>query len=78
METLVAKMATNPSRILGIPCGIAVGMPANITVIDPNIHHTVQPDVFRSLSRNTPFAGYELKGKAAATIVNGRIVYNGG
>jgi len=55
---------------------IAAGALADITIIDPNCEWTVEPDMFRSKSRNTPFAGMRLKGLAAVTIVAGEIVFN--
>ena len=56
---------------------LRVGAPADITVIDPNLEWTVTPEKFLSKSRNTPFAGMRLKGRAALTIVAGEIVYDG-
>jgi dihydroorotase len=49
-----------------------------VTLIDPDIEWTVDPDRFYSLSRNCPFAGRRLRGKAVATIVGGRIVMREG
>jgi dihydroorotase len=46
-------------------------------VIDPNLEWTVMPEKFLSKSRNTPFAGMRLKGRAVLTIVAGEIVYDG-
>jgi dihydroorotase len=56
---------------------LGVGAVADITVIDPNLEWTVKPEKFLSKSRNTPFAGMRLKGRALLTIVNGEIVYDG-
>jgi dihydroorotase len=46
-------------------------------VIDPNLEWIVAPEKFLSKSRNTPFAGMRLKGRAVLTIVAGEIVYDG-
>jgi dihydroorotase len=75
---LVEMMSLNPAALLRLEAGtLAVGAAADITVIDPNIEWTVDPDKFLSKSRNTPFAGTQLKGKAILTIVGGQIVYDG-
>jgi len=72
----VKKMSTAPARILDIPGGtLNEGDPADITIIDPELEWIVNPDDFKSLSRNTPFAGWKLKGKAVMTIVDGNVVY---
>ena len=72
---LVEKMSTNPARILGLESGLTVGNPADITIIDPDISYRVDADGFQSLSRNTPFDGWDMKGKAVLTMVGGKIVY---
>ena len=59
------------------PCqGGPPGMPADLTLIDPDLSWTVDPAAFQSKGRNTPFEGRRLKGKAVMTIVDGRIVYD--
>ncbi len=73
LNTLIEKMSINPARILGVPMGLTVGNPADITIIDPDMAWTVNSEKFRSLSRNTPFNGWELKGQAVYTIVGGKI-----
>jgi len=72
--TALAKMTINPARILGIPKGtLAIGADADVTIIDPEVRWTVNPAEFRSKSNNTPFAGWELKGRASAVIVGGDV-----
>jgi len=75
LSRLVEKMSTNPSRILGLNSGLRVGQAADITIIDPELEYTVISDNFQSLSRNTPFEGWQLKGRPVFTIVDGRVVY---
>lgn len=76
--TLVAKMSTNPARILDIPAGqLSPGVPADLTIIDPEISFTVDAHSFKSKSRNSPFNGWHLQGKTALTIVEGEIVFKG-
>jgi dihydroorotase len=75
---LVELMALNPARLLRLESGtIAAGSAADVTVIDPNLVWQVDPTKFLSKSRNCPFAGMELKGKAILTMVAGAIVYDG-
>ena len=76
IETLIERMATGPARILGLESGVRVGLPADLTLIDPNEAFTVQADRFRSKSRNTPFEGMQLKGRAVMTMVGGKAIYN--
>ena len=72
----VERMSTAPARILDIPGGtLNEGEPADITVIDPELEWIVNPNDFKSLSRNSPFAGWKLKGKAMMTVVDGNVVY---
>jgi len=71
-----ARLTINPSKILKLNAGqIKVGMPADLTVIDPEISWVVEPKDFKSKSKNSPFSGRKLKGKACFTIVDGKIVY---
>jgi dihydroorotase len=72
---LIAKMSTVPARILGIPCGLRAGLAADLTLIDPAFEFTIEPSLFQSRSRNSPFIGMPAKGKAVLTMVAGRIVF---
>jgi dihydroorotase len=76
LNQLVAKMSTNPARILKIPKGtLKVGADADVTVIDPDEEWTVDVNRFQSRSKNTPFNGWRLRGRALVTIVAGDIKY---
>ncbi|GJM25583.1 MAG: dihydroorotase [Phycisphaerae bacterium] len=73
---LIRCMSTNPARILGLDGGtLEVGRSADVTLIDPDLEWTIRAEAFRSKSRNTPFDGWNVKGKAVATIVGGHPVY---
>ncbi len=75
LSQLVTKMSRNPARILGVPGGtLAVGAPADLTLIDLNRDWTVDAKSFASKARNCPFNGWTLKGKAVMTIVGGKVV----
>jgi dihydroorotase len=52
---------------------LSIGVDADITIIDPNAAWTVDSSQFKSRSRNTPFNGWKLKGRAVQTIVGGRL-----
>jgi dihydroorotase len=75
LDALVARLATNPARILGKPHGLFEGALADITLIDPRRHWTYRSRQGRSLSGNTPFDGMEMTGRAVMTLVGGRIVF---
>lgn len=75
MPELIKKMHTNPAEILAIQKGIKKGESADLTVIDTEAMHEINPDDFKSKSRNTPFNGMKLKGKAVMTMAQGNIVY---
>ncbi|MGE3181192.1 MAG: dihydroorotase [Phycisphaerae bacterium] len=69
---LVHAMSTAPAEILRVPGGtLQKNAPADITLIDPQRKWTVDANAFRSKSRNTPFDGWKLRGKAVMTIVGG-------
>jgi dihydroorotase len=77
IATLVERMSTAPARIFGLPGGtLAPGAPADITVFDPAMKWTVDPERFLSKGRNTPYAGRELTGQARYTIVGGRVIHD--
>jgi len=75
LAALIEKMSTAPGRILGLETGLRVGQAADVTIIDPDVEYTVESDNFQSLSRNTPFEGWHLKGRAVFTLVGGRVIY---
>ena len=69
---MLEKMTINPANVLGINRGtLQTGRPADVTLIDPHKKWTVDLNQLKSKSRNTPFDGWELTGKAVATIVAG-------
>jgi len=73
---LVELMSSAPARILGVSGGtLAIGDVADITVIDPNRKFLFTEDRIVSLSRNTPFLGWQMQGKAVLTLLGGRITY---
>jgi len=75
-STAIQKMTINPATILGIDKGtLRIGADADVTVIDSEALWTVDPKKFRSKSRNTPFKGWKLQGRADTVIVGGAVKY---
>lgn len=72
---LIAMMTTEPAKLCGLDHSglgqLAVGGPADITIIDPGQPWTIGKETIKGRSRNTPFVGRKVKGLAVATVVNG-------
>ncbi len=76
IESAVEKLATGPAKAFSLNAGtLAVGAPADVAIVDPHMPWEVDPSRFRSKSRNTPFAGWKVKGRVTTTIVSGRVVF---
>jgi dihydroorotase len=74
---MLAKLTINPARLLQLDRGtLASGAAADITLIDPKLAWQVDAEKFYSLSRNTPFHGWDLPARATHTIVDGRVVWS--
>jgi len=74
---LVRRLSTNPARILSRPGGtLEVGAPADVTVVDPEKRWLYDPAKGYSKARNSPWTGQTLSGRAVATLVGGRLVYD--
>jgi len=75
--SLLAKLTINPARLLKLDRGtLAPGAAADITLIDPKHSWKVDASKFYSLSRNTPFNGWELPARATHTIVAGHVIWS--
>ena len=75
LKGLIEKLSTNPRRIVGLPpILIREGEMANLTLLDPDHRWTVDRARLKSKSKNTPFHGRELKGKAFGIINNGQVM----
>jgi dihydroorotase len=76
LPMLIARMSTAPAALFHLPGGsLAPGVAGDVCVLDVATPWTVRPPDFHSKSRNTPFAGRELVGRAVVTIVSGRVVH---
>jgi dihydroorotase len=70
-------MSTAPASILGVAGGsLAVGDVADVTVIDPERSFRFALEEIVSRSKNSPFIGWQLQGKAVLTFLGGRLTYN--
>ena len=76
---IIELLASNPAKIFGLHGRgtLAVGSHADVTLFDPKKKWTFDASQSKSKSRNTPFDGWSFTGKAVATIVGGKIVYQG-
>ena len=73
---LIEMFTVEPAKLLNLSAGtLAVDASADVTLIDENLEWSVDPQRFHSASRNTPFAGWQLKGRAVRTIVGGKTVW---
>jgi dihydroorotase len=73
-ELIADRMSRTPARIAGLTGhggSLAVGEPANLTLVDPSARRVVDPAELTSRSRNTPYAGLTLPGRIVATFLRG-------
>ena len=76
LDRFVSLFSAGPARVFGLPGGtLAPGSPADVTLFDPEARWKVDPHKFVSKGRSTPFAGWELVGAPAATIVGGAVIW---
>ena len=73
---VVRRLTVNPAGILGLDVGrLEVGMAADLVVFDPDANWLIQPDDFRSKSKNAPFQGRPAQGRVERTVVDGREIF---
>ncbi len=77
LPQVIAMLTVNPARLLGLDRGtLSLGAIADITILDPDLAWKYDKNDSPSLSRNTPFHGFSLRGRAVQTIVDGKTVWN--
>ena len=73
---LIEMYTVEPAGLLKVHAGtLSIGARADVTLIDPELDWTVKVGQFHSASRNSPFDGWKLKGRAVRTIVAGKTVW---
>ncbi|MEQ1776162.1 MAG: dihydroorotase [Burkholderiales bacterium] len=76
LSTALARITTNAASILGIDAGhLSAGADADVCVFDAERYWKVEPASLLSQGKNTPFSGFELKGRVTHTLVGGQIAY---
>jgi len=71
---LISLMTEKPAKVIGIDKGtLGVGKVADVTIIDPKLEYVIDTQKFKSKSKNCPYNGWPVKGKAVLTIVEGEI-----
>lgn len=74
---MIELMTRTPAKLCGLDAhglgSLAEGSPADVTVIDPNLEWTIQASQFASKSRNCPFDGWSVRGRAVMTVIAGRV-----
>ena len=68
-------MSMAPAKRFDVEHGIAVGLPADLTVYDLNEEYVIDPDTFATKGRFSPFEGRKVSGKCIATYVDGKPVF---
>ena len=77
MSDAILRMSTAPALAFNLPGGnLNEGGAADVTVFDPGREWIVNPTQLLSKSKNTPFAGWRLTGRAVLTVVGGRVVWS--
>lgn len=77
LPQVIQKLTSEPARVLGKKMGaLAIGDPADITLIDPDIEWTFEVQDIKSMSKNSPFIGRRMKGRSPAIIVGGKVIEN--
>lgn len=76
IKRLIEMYTVEPAKLLKLEAGkLSAGAAADVTLIDPEHEWTVRIDQFQSASRNSPFDGWKLKGRAVRTIVGGKTIW---
>ncbi len=77
LKRFVEVFSLNPAKILGLEKrgSLKVGNYADITIIDPELEETINPQNFISKGKNSPFKGWKVSGIPVYTIVSGKVVY---
>jgi dihydroorotase len=76
LATAIARITCDAARVLGIDAGhLAHGAAADVCVVDPESYWKIEPAALKSQGKNTPYMGYEVRGRVCYTLVDGLVVY---
>jgi dihydroorotase len=76
LARLIQLYTQNPAELVGLDRGtLGAGVVADVTLINPGLEWTVDKNASVSLARNTPFHGWQLRGRAVRTLVAGKTVW---
>lgn len=79
LSDMIAKMTTNPAKLLGLNSGtLSIGAEADVCIFDTDAKWTVDREALVSKGKNTPWHGKEMTGQVTHTIKAGRIVFENG
>jgi dihydroorotase len=77
LDDVLHRLTAGPASILGLPQGqLGLGAPADVCVFDPEHTWVLDSRSMESEGHNSPFLGWEMKGRASHTLLNGRLVYS--
>lgn len=76
LATAIARITSDPARVLGIDAGhLSPGSAADVCIFDPLRYWKVEPAALMSQGKNTPYLGIEIQGRATCTVIDGQVVY---
>lgn len=76
LRQAIARLTSGPARILGIDAGhLGIGATADLCIVDPELHWDVTEEALNSAGKNTPFLGWEMKGRVTHTLLGGRQIH---
>jgi dihydroorotase len=77
LAELIHRLTAGPAAILGLPFGtLSVGAAADVCIFNPEHTWLLNPDTIRSNGHNTPFTGWEMKGRVMHTLLAGKLVHS--
>ncbi len=79
LATALGRITSDPARVLGIEAGeLSPGRAADVCIFDPQCYWKVEAAALKSQGKNTPYLGYEVRGRVRYTIIDGQVVYEAG
>jgi dihydroorotase len=77
LGALIQRLTAGPAAILGLPAGtLSIDAPADVCIFNPELIWQLEPGSMRSNGLNTPFMGWELKGRVTHTLLAGHVVHS--